>query len=473
MNAHAPEPPPHAAPTALPSWFDGEDAPHTRELNTCIHCGLCLTACPTYRTLKVEPDSPRGRLYLMRGLAEGRIEPSDPLVSHLDRCLDCRACETVCPAGVPYSRLLESTRGQLQRRWRKGSALRLLGHWVLKSVLPNANRVSFAADLLRLGQSGPIAALLATPLARALMPRFAKQGLEMTPRLKPARVRALESVAKRLPVGARMEAHSDALVFHPAGTPKGHVAFHTSCIMPAMFPDENHESVRLMVIAGLRVTVPRAQTCCGALQAHAGLRREARSLAEANGRAFAGEYDFVVSNSAGCGAALREGGHLVAEGPAAGAAQTLSERTRDVAEILAHYDLPKPPAPLAAPAGANRPVRVTYHDACHLAHAQRVREAPRRLLRALPGVEFVALPNADWCCGSAGVYNLTHPDMADAQLGPKLDSVASVSPDVVVASNPGCLLHMRRGAAARGMAPRFVHLVELLGEAYPPPTTRA
>ena len=473
MNAHAPDPAPDLPPPSLPSWFDGEDAPLSSELNTCIHCGLCLTACPTYRTLKVEPDSPRGRLYLMRGLAEGRIAPSDPLVGHLDRCLDCRACETVCPAGVPYSRLLEATRGQVQRRWRKGSALRLLGHWVLKSVLPDAARVGFAADLLRLGQSPPLAALLATPLARALMPRFARQGLAMTPALKPARERSLESVVSRLPEAARMERRDDSLVFHPAGTAKGHVAFHTSCIMPAMFPDENHESVRLMVIAGLRVTVPRAQTCCGALQAHAGLRREARALAAGNARAFAGPYDFVVSNSAGCGAALRESGHLVADTPAAEAAHQLSERTRDVAEILAHFDLPRPPAALRAPGSEARALRVTYHDACHLAHAQRVREAPRRLLRALPGVEFVALPNADWCCGSAGVYNLTHADMADAQLGPKLDSVESVTPDVVVASNPGCLLHMRRGAAARGMTPRFVHLVELLGEAYPPPASRA
>ena len=460
----------------LPSWFDGEDAPSTPELHTCIHCGLCLTACPTYRTLKVEPDSPRGRLYLMRGLAEGRIAPSDPLVSHLDRCLDCRACETVCPAGVPYSRLLEATRGQVQRRWRKGSVLRLLGHWVLKHVLPRAERVSFAADLLRLGQSRPLATLLDSPVAKSLMPRFARQGLEMTPVLKPARERSLESVAGRLPPGARLEVRTDALVFHPAGDPKGHVAFHTSCIMPAMFPDENHESVRLMVLAGVRVTVPRAQTCCGALQAHAGLRRDARALATQNARAFEGPFDFIVSNSAGCGAALRESGHLVADTPAAEAAHQLSERTRDVAEILAHYDLPRPPAAMSAmsaPDGSARPLRVTYHDACHLAHAQRVREAPRRLLRALPGVEFVALPQSDWCCGSAGVYNLTHPEMAEAQLGPKLDSVESVSPDVVVASNPGCLLHMRRGAAARGLRPRFVHLVQLLGEAYPPPVPHA
>ncbi len=469
MSALEPEPHPPATPASLPSWFDGEDAPQTPDLNTCIHCGLCLTACPTYRTLKVEPDSPRGRLYLMRGLAEGRISPSDPLVSHLDRCLDCRACETVCPAGVPYSRLLEATRGQLARRWRRVSALRLLGHWVLQSVLPHAARVELAADLLSIGQKQPMAGLLATPLAQALMPRFAKQGLAMTPRLKPRRVRALESVAARLPEGARMERRDDALVFHPAGTAKGHVAFHTSCVMPAMFPETNHESVRLLVLAGVRVTVPRAQTCCGALQAHAGLRRTAKALGTENARAFASEYDFVVSNSAGCGAALRETGHLLHDTPAAEAAARLSDRTRDVAEVLAHYNLPVPLAPLHSAADSAMPLRVTYHDACHLAHAQRVREAPRRLIRSLPGVEYVALPNADWCCGSAGVYNLTHPDMANAQLDGKLEAVASVTPEVVVASNPGCLLHMQRGATERGMAPRFVHLVELLAEAYPSP----
>ena len=312
-----------------------------------------------------------------------------------------------------------------------------------------------------------MAALLASAPARALMPRFAKQGLAMTPKLKARRARALEAVAPRLPAGARMESRADALVFHPAGTAKGHVAFHTSCIMPAMFPEQNHESVRLMVLAGVRVTVPRAQTCCGALQAHAGLRRDAKRLAGTNARAFAAEYDFVVSNSAGCGAALREAGHLVHDGAEAGAAAKLSSRTRDVAEILAHFNLPVPPAPLRSAGDPAKPLRVTYHDACHLAHAQRVREAPRRLLRSLPGVELVQLPNADWCCGSAGVYNLTHPDMADAQLVGKLDAVASVAPEVVVASNPGCLLHMRRGARERGMTPRFVHLVELLGEAFP------
>lgn len=468
VSAPHPTDRPHELPV-LPSWFDGEDAPRPDELATCIHCGLCLTACPTYRTLKVETDSPRGRIYLMRGLAEGRVSPDDPLVSHLDRCLDCRACETVCPAGVPYSRLLESTRGQLARRWRRATPLRMLGHWVLRSVLPHRDRVAFVTDLLRVGQWRPVRALLDTRVAQALLPRFARQGLAMTPPLVSRAERELSALESRLPTGARLERTRDALVFHPAGEPRGRVAFHTSCIMPAMFPRQNQESVRLLVIAGLRVTVPLAQTCCGALQAHAGLRREAKALGAVNARAFATDDEFVVSDSAGCGAALRETGHLLDDAPDA---HRLSQRTRDVAEVLAHYGLPEPPAPLASAHDRTRPLRVTYHDACHLAHAQRVREAPRRLLRSLPGVEFVALPNADWCCGSAGVYNLSHPDMADAQLEGKLDAVATVAPEVVVASNPGCLLHMRRGATERGMAPRFVHLVELLGEAFPAPGDR-
>ncbi len=464
---------PHGTPDNLSggtSWFDAEDAPATPDLETCIHCGLCLTACPTYRTLKVETDSPRGRLYLMRGLAEGRIAPSDPLVTHLDRCLDCRACETVCPAGVPYSRLLETTRGQIARRHRRGSLLRMIGHGVLRGVLPHAGRVAAAADLLRVSQSRLLRALLATPVARALLPRFAQQGLAMTPPIAPRGERALETVAARLPNGARMERTTAGLVFHPADTPRGHVAFHTSCLTPDLFPAHNHESVRLLVLAGLRVTVPAGQTCCGALQAHAGLRREARALGATNAAAFDdAAYDFVVSSVAGCGAALRETGHLLHDAPAGATAQRLSERTRDVAEVLAHYGLPTPTAPRHAPDDPARPLRVTYHDACHLAHAQRVREAPRHLLRALPGVELVPLPNADWCCGSAGVYNLTQPELADAQLAGKLDAVASVTPDVVVASNAGCLMHLRRGARERGLAPRFVHLVELLAEAHPAP----
>jgi glycolate oxidase iron-sulfur subunit len=233
--------------------------------------------------------------------------------------------------------------------------------------------------------------------------------------------------------------------------------------METMFPRTNHEAVRLLVIAGCEVHVPRDQSCCGALQAHAGLLGTARALARRNVRAFPSDLDFVVTTSAGCGASLREYDHGLAGDEAAGFAR----RVRDVSEVLATVGLPEPRAPLASRRDPARPLRVGYHDPCHLAHAQKVRREPRRLLAALPGVELVDLPDADRCCGSAGVYNLTHPEMAEAQLERKLDAVAAADPEVVVASNPGCLLHMARGAQARGLDARMVHLVEVLGMAWP------
>jgi glycolate oxidase iron-sulfur subunit len=214
--------------------------------------------------------------------------------------------------------------------------------------------------------------------------------------------------------------------------------------------------------------VPAAQTCCGALHAHAGLRREAKTLARANVAAFeTGGDDFIITDSAGCGAALREAGHLLHEDARAAAAEQFSAKVRDVSEVLDELGLPEPAQPLASALAPSQPLRIAYHDPCHLAHAQKVRSAPRRLLQRLPGVEFVELPNSDWCCGSAGIYNLTHPDMANAQLDHKLDAIASVDPELVVASNPGCLLHMARGAAARGARTRIVHLLDVLERAYP------
>lgn len=450
-------------------WFDAEDPPARVDLNTCIHCGLCLTACPTYRELKIEPDSPRGRIYLMRGLAEGRIQPSAPLVSHLDNCLACRACETVCPAGVPYGRMLEETRGQLARRTERRGLTRRLGEWALRSLIPHRGRMRLAADLLRLGQRGPIAAFMRSSFAARALPAFARSGYAMTPPIAPRPERALERVADALPEGARMERCEDALVFHPAGAAKARVAFFTTCVMDVMFPSVNRETVRLLVLAGAEVRVPHAQGCCGALHAHAGLRREAKSLARSNVRAFDGGEDFIVTHSAGCGAAMRDFGHLLQGDAFAPTADAFSRRVRDISEVLLTLGLPTANAKLHAAGDATKPLRVGYHDPCHLAHGQKVRGEPRALLRALPGVELVDLPNADWCCGSAGVYNLTHAEMAGAQLEHKLDSIASVAPELVVASNPGCLLHMARGAKARGMAAGMVHIVEVLGRAYPTP----
>ena len=455
-------------------WFDAEDAPARTDLRSCIHCGLCLTACPTYRTLGLEPDSPRGRLYLMRGLAESRIAPSHPLLAHLDHCLGCRACETACPAGVPYGRLLEVARGQLERRVRERSFSRRLGEWALARLVPDRAAMHRAADLLRLLQNPPTSAFMRSRAARALLPDFALRGWRMTPPLLARRERALERVAPALPPGARLESRADALVFHPAGVAKARAAFFTSCVMEVMFPRINQQAVRLLLLAGAEVTVPRRQCCCGALQAHAGMRRLAKDLARANVRAFdPGGYDLVVNDSAGCGAALRGSGELLRDDPLAGPAARFAAGVRDIAEALAELGLPEPATALHSSRDPARLLRVAYHDPCHLAHAQRVRAEPRALLQRLPGIELVDLPNSDWCCGSAGGYNLAHPAMADAQLRQKVDSIAAVAPEVVVASNPGCAMHMASGAAGRGLEVRVEHLVELLARAYPAPAPRA
>jgi glycolate oxidase iron-sulfur subunit len=447
-------------------WFDAEDPPTRQGLETCIHCGLCLTACPTYRELKIEPDSPRGRLYLMRGLAEGRIAPDGELTRHLDQCLGCRACETVCPAGVPYGRLLEETRAQLARRRPERSPLAALGRWALAGLVPHRGGMHVVADLLRLSQIPPLRAALGSAPARRLLPGFAQRGYALTPALLPRGERRLSRVA--LPTGARLERRLDALVFHPAGEPRARVGFFTTCVMETMFPRVNQEAVRLLLIAGCRVEAPRGQTCCGALQAHAGLRRVAKRLARRNAAAFQGALDHVVSTSAGCGAALRDMGHLLHGFPEEAQGESLAGRARDVSEVLASLGLPEPWARVGSSRDPGRPLRVGYHDPCHLAHAQKVRREPRALLDRLPGVERVDLANADWCCGSAGIYNLTHPEMAQSQLDLKLEAVAAAAPELVVASNPGCLLHLQGGARARGLPTRFVHLVEVLALAYPP-----
>ena len=445
--------------------------PVDADLRACIHCGLCLQACPTYRTLRLEPGSPRGRVYLMQGLAAGRIGPTHPLLEYLDQCLGCRACQTACPAGVPYGRLLARSRGRLEPLRPARSPSRRLGRMALERLVPDRAALHRAADLMRLLQRSPVAAFMRSAAARALLPEFAVRGWRMTPPLLPRRERALERVAPELPPGARLEVRPDALVFHPAGPARARAAFFTSCVMEVMFPRLDRQAVRLLVLAGCEVTVPRERHCCGALHSHAGLRPLARDLARANARLFDRlGCDFVVSDSAGCGAALREADELL---PGEPAAARLAARARDVAEVLHQLGLPEPAAPLASAREPGRPLRVGYHDPCHLAHAQGVRLEPRALLRRLPGLELVELPDSDWCCGSAGVYDLAHPGMADAQLARKVDAIAAVAPEVVVASNPGCAMHMARGAAERGLTVRIEHLVELLARAHPPPAPGA
>jgi glycolate oxidase iron-sulfur subunit len=409
--------------------FDATDAPDWEGILDCMHCGICLPQCPTYAVLQQEMDSPRGRVYLMRAATEGRIGLTENFVLHMDRCLGCRACETACPAGVPFGRLLEETRSQIERRVPRPAGRRLLGRLIL-GTFPHRRRLRRLLALTDLYQRSGLRRLVG---ATGLLGRFPR--LAAMERLVP---RPGAAGRTRLPVEAG-----------PAGASRGTVALLEGCVQAALFPEVNRATVDLLVRAGYRVVVPEGQGCCGALHLHWGARDAARRLARENVAALAGA-DWVVTNAAGCGAAMREYGDLLGGDPLAAA---VAARVRDVTELLAeHPPGPRQPLDLA----------VTYHEPCHLAHGQRVRAAPRALLAAIPGLRVTELPESDMCCGSAGVYNLMEPEIAGRLLARKLDRIASTGARVVVTGNPGCLLQLRQGLAERGLSIEARHPVELL-----------
>lgn len=416
-------------PGRAPSAFDAIDPPDWEGILDCVHCGICLPQCPSYRVLGQEMDSPRGRIYLIRAAAEGRIGLSENFVTHMDRCLGCRACESACPGGVPFGRLIEAVHGQIERRVPRPLGRRLLGRLIL-GVFADRRRLTLGLRALALYQRSGVRRLVRGGRVLTAFPR-------------------LEAMEALLPHLAANTPHEPAPVVEPIGPPRGSVGLVRGCVQAALFPEVNQSTVDLLARAGYRVLVPPTQGCCGALHLHWGARDDARRLARANLAAFAG-VDWVAANAAGCGATLREYGHLLADEPEA---RRLSARVRDVSELLADA-LPEPRHSL--------PVTVTYHEPCHLAHGQRVREAPRILLRAIPGLRLVELPESDVCCGSAGVYNLLEPAIARELLDRKLERIAGTGAEVVVSGNPGCLLQLRMGLAQRGSRVRAHHPVELL-----------
>jgi glycolate oxidase iron-sulfur subunit len=377
-------------------------------LRSCVHCGLCHQACPTYVELGTEADSPRGRIALMRAIEEGKLDAGDPEArAHLDLCLGCRACETACPSGVPYGMLIEEARAAVEARrpaWRRAGR-RLLARMM-------TSRVGLAP--LRLVARLPGRAALA----------------------RATRIEWL-AFAAALP-GPVARGHE---VLEPEGRPAGTAVLQTGCVTEALFGELNRTAAALLRLAGWRVVVPAGQGCCGALAAHLGdaglaAAQRARLVSELRGR----PADVVVSTAAGCGA------HLAPDG------------ARDVLAVLAGSRLP-PPGPL-------RPIRVAVHEPCHLVHGQGVSAEVRGLLAAIPGVDLVSLAEADLCCGSAGTYNLTQREMARRLLDRKLGNVRASGADVVAAANPGCLLQMRAGAIRRGEAFEVRHPLEVLAAAY-------
>lgn len=427
--------------------------PDRADLLRCVHCGLCLSSCPTYSVTKLEQESPRGRIYLMRALSEGRIEPDRAMSRHLDLCLNCRACETACPAGVHYGLLLEKTRARLVREIPPNAGERLRD-WVLDHVFPSKTRLGLVLSATRLASRLGLLALARGPMGRVLPP-FVRAGAELWPDDEPGR-------------GAGGGQAVGAGVYPPydGAASKARVGWFRTCLMPGMFPAADRAAVHLLREAGATVVVPEAQTCCGSLHAHSGRREGARALARKNVAVFedAGPLDWIATDAAGCGATLREYGDLFRGGMADEAAwekraHLFASRMRDVTEVLVELGLP--------PARSEVRERIAVHDACHLAHAQRVRSAPRTLLRALPGAEVVDLLHSDRCCGSAGIYNLTQPAMASELLEQKMATIEAAHPSMVSVANPGCLLQMRSGAKRRALSVPMLHPVEILARAYP------
>jgi glycolate oxidase iron-sulfur subunit len=399
-------------------------AHHARTLD-CVHCGLCLPACPTYDVLGLETDSPRGRIYLMRALEEGRVQrPADVRV-YLDRCLDCRACESACPSGVRYGELLEDARERLEATLpRRGLAARLR-RWLLLRVLARQRRLRLAFAVLALAQRAGLRWLAAK--LRLLPPAIAA-----LPAIPPA--------SERAPLAGTFPAH---------GGERGRVALLTGCVMEQLFGRVNRATIALLQANGFTVEVPRDQACCGALLVHDGLADAARALARRNVAAFAGAAA-VVTNSAGCGAALHGYGHLLGDD----GGRALAAKARDVSAFLAEHGLAAQPAPFA---GA-----IAYDDPCHLCHGQGVRQQPRELLAQVPGARMVAHADPEACCGSAGIYNLVHPRLAGPIGRRKAAALAACGADVVATGNPGCMMQIAAHLRALGSPVRVVHPVELL-----------
>jgi glycolate oxidase iron-sulfur subunit len=421
------------------SGFTATDKPAYEDYSRCVHCGLCLNHCPTYRLWGREADSPRGRIRQMVLVDEGRLELGKSFVTHIDRCLDCRACETACPSGVEYGKLVEMARAQIEQRYRRPWLSRKLRELVYRSLLPHPPRIAALARGLRLYQKSGIEAL-----ARG------------------TGILSLLGLARRAQLLPRIDSEfffSRLGTTYPAqGQRRARVAFFGGCVAQVTFTALNDATIRVLQANGCEVVVPAAQRCCGALAAHAGVRDVARDLARKNMEAFQGEYDAIITNAAGCGSTLKEYTHLfAATDPVHERAREFSSRMRDVTEFLSEIGLSAPLQPV--------PLRVTYQDSCHLLHGQKIREAPRQLMRAIPNLEFIELPLADQCCGSAGVYNVTQPDASMALLNEKMQSARSTGANAIATANPGCLLQLRAGAAIHRTGQEVLHVVELLDRA--------
>ncbi|MBZ5534781.1 MAG: glycolate oxidase subunit GlcF [Acidobacteriia bacterium] len=420
------------------SAFDDHHAPPPDLIDDCVHCGFCLPTCPTYALWGEEMDSPRGRLYLMKMASEGQIGMTDTFVTHIDRCLGCMACVPACPSGVQYDKLIEATRAQIERRYPRSFFERAFRRLIFE-IFPYPSRMR----------------LLLIP---ALI--YQKSGLQRISRsigltrLMPSSLRTMEAL---LPELSLKSLRQDGVTHLPAQGPvRRKVGLLTGCVQSIFFAHVNAATARVLAAEGCEVLIPREQGCCGALMVHAGQEEESLKLARRVIDVFDRmEVDTIVINAAGCGSTMKEYGHLLRDDPQyAERARALSAKCKDISEVLAEL-------PARAPRHSIS-LRVGYHDSCHLQHAQGVRNQPRAVLRTIPGLELIDLPDAAICCGSAGIYNLVEADTA-RQLGDrKVQHLLSTGAQMVVSGNPGCLLQLRGGLQRAGREMPVVHMIELV-----------
>lgn len=421
-----------------PSSFDAHHPPERQYIDDCVHCGFCLPACPTYVLWGEEMDSPRGRIYMIKKAADGEGPLDAGFKQHMDNCLGCMACMTACPSGVEYNKLIEPTRAQIERNVPRSLTERLFRRMIF-ATFPHPGRLRLLALPLLVYQKSGLRSLV-----RAA-------GI---PKLLPKRLAAMESLLPDVPAQPFKQMPTQIAA---KATPRRRVGMLRGCVQQVFFPHVNEATARVLAAEGCEVVVPEDQGCCGALMVHSGLESEAITLAKRMIAAFEkANIDTIVINSAGCGSTMKEYGHLLRDDPEwAARAAAFSAKCKDIAEILCELEPQAERHPLK--------LRIAYHDACHLQHAQGVREQPRRLLAGIPGLEVAEIPEGSLCCGSAGVYNLLQPETAN-QLGDrKVENLLTTGAEAVLSANPGCLLQLMNGLRRRGMKemPAF-HMVELL-----------
>jgi glycolate dehydrogenase iron-sulfur subunit len=412
----------------------------------CMHCGLCLPTCPTYDATKLERNSPRGRIALMRAIADGRLEATEAFADEMYFCLGCLACMTACPAGVNYAELFEHARAEAEQSGvLQSPKRRFIRHLTLRWLFMDLHRLQWVGRLLRLYQQLGLQTLVR------------RSGLL---KLLPKRWRELEAMTPSIQAGFSADLIAPVTPAH--GQRKYRVAMLTGCAQDLVFSDVNRDTVEVLSRNGCEVVTPPEQHCCGSLHAHNGEWELAQQLARKQIEQFPPEqFDAIITNAAGCGSHLKHYARLLEDDPAyRPRADLWDSKVKDIHEWLAQIGIKSPPA-------ANAPSQtVTYHEACHLCHGQKISLEPRQVLRAIPDLRLVELPESTWCCGSAGIYNLIQPEMAGDLLERKLKHIQSTGAQVVATGNPGCLLQIENGVRREGLPLRVVHPITLLAEAY-------